>query len=431
MTTPIGSPARIGLVKPDFGVTGGFEALLAGLVDHLEATGHQVVSVSIPGRQTPRPIWGQHDAASRWFDHPDYFGYLGMVHDTRRLELDEFDMVISTQPPSYLAPHDNILGLFYHQARTFYELREPYIEAGFMDRELHEAACDNVHRIDAAHLGGVRHWLAGSHTCAERLRTSWVGSSAGTMPITVLDAPPLTTVPDEVPAWSADGPVVCVSRHEWPKRTELAVAAGHLLAGATRIIGGGGRLEHVTRFAQALAAGQADAHDPGMEWLGAIPAQARSVRGAALELANAARSRVTKARGTASASASATPGVTIEGRVDDTARNEAYATASVFLAPALSEDYGLTALEAMAWGRPVVVCADGGGLVEIVEATGGGLVVDPDPQSIADGVRSIQNDVGLAAELCERAAAVRHTHTWERAHQQLLEAVNSTLAGRQ
>ncbi len=66
------------------------------------------------------------------------------------------------------------------------------------------------------------------------------------------------------------------------------------------------------------------------------------------------------------------------------------------------EDYGLTALEAMQWQRPLIVCSDGGGLVDIVNDTGAGIIVDPTPQAIAAGVRRITEEPGLATELIER-----------------------------
>lgn len=402
---------RIAVVKPDHGVAGGFEYLLNRLLTALTDIGDEITAVPIPGRQLPRPIWGQHDAASRWFEHPDFFNYLAMVHDTRRLDLAEFDLVISTQPPSYLAPHDRMLGLFYHQARIFYELSEAYIDGGFVDRALHEAAAENVRAVDDAHRGGVVRWLAGSTECATRLRDTWSVEA----PIDILDAPPLSDPPEVVPTWSAGGPVLCVGRQEWPKRAELVVAAAHLHQHPTTIIGDGGRLRSLRALDQRLEQGELDPRGR----LGELDAIASPKRTPAAEAA-AALKRVRR-------STSASP-VTIAGRVDDATRNQAYADASVVVAPALREDYGLTALEAMVWGKPVVVCRDGGGLVEIVESTGAGLVVEPTASAIADAVQQILDDPEFAAELHDRACAVRSSHTWARANTQLLDAVDAALS---
>lgn len=400
----------IAVVKPDHGVAGGFEYLLGRLLDSLGDAGHDVTTVAIPGRQLPRPIWGQHDAASRWFDHPDYFSYLAMVHDTRRLDLSAFDLVISTQPPSYLAPHDRILGLFYHQARIFYELADAYAAGGFVDPATHAAAATNVRSVDDAHRGGVVRWLAGSHECANRLRDTWAIDEA----IDILDAPPLSEPPQDVPTWTSAGGVLCVGRQEWPKRAELVVAAAHLHGYSTTIVGDGGRLESLRSLDRRLAAGELDPSGP----LGELDAVGGSPH-AASAIAASARRLIRR-------STPSSP-VTIAGRVDADRRNRAYADTSIVVAPALREDYGLTALEAMAWGKPVIVCRDGGGLVEIVESTGAGLVVEPTAGAIADGVERILGDEALALELHDRACAVRSSHTWDRANEQLLAAVEAAL----
>ncbi len=68
--------------------------------------------------------------------------------------------------------------------------------------------------------------------------------------------------------------------------------------------------------------------------------------------------------------------------------NAALATADVMLFPAKEEGLGLSAIEALSAGVPVVVCRDGGGVVSAVQIRGGGIVTDPDPAAIAAGVRN-------------------------------------------
>lgn len=412
---------KLAVLKPDYGVAGGFEYLLSRLTSHLAQSGHDLTEVSIPGKQAPRPIWGQVDAVSRWFEHPDYFNYLGMVHDTRQLDLTEFDVVLSTQPPSYLLNHDRVLALFYHQARIFYELSELYIEAGFVDKELHRSASAMVQSIDAQHIAGVRHWLAGSGECADRISASWGPDHA---PVSLLDAPPLTEVPDSIASWSADGPVVCVGRHEWPKRSELVVAAGHLLNDDRRtlMIGAGGRQAAAEQLNQELRGRSVgDIDRLGTERSMTAPiATSRGVAGlAGAALAKATNSALGHRVDLRRLPGAAASPVSLLGHVSNDERNKAYASASVVVAPAYREDYGLTALEAMVWNRPVVVCNDGGGLVELVKATGAGLVVEPSPSAIADAVHTITSSPELARELVGRAKEVSRTYTWDRAFAQL------------
>jgi len=63
------------------------------------------------------------------------------------------------------------------------------------------------------------------------------------------------------------------------------------------------------------------------------------------------------------------------------------------------EPKGVSLLEAMACGVPLVQPRRGG-FTEIVEKTGGGLLVQPDdPQKLADGIREVYRNQQLAAEL--------------------------------
>lgn len=394
---------RIGVIKPDWGVSGGFERLLDRLVDRLERAGHRTEQRTFPALLSPRPVWGNPAAAHHWADHPEYFRYVGLVEDVRRLELDRYDLVLSTQPPTFLADHPRVLALFYHQARIFYDLSDHYPRIGEVDPTLHRAACEELRAIDQTFVGNVGHWLAGSEECRGRLSEYW-GITENT---SLLHAPALTEVPDSPPPWSADGPVVCVSRHEWPKRTELLVAAGHLLDGLRPVefIGGGGRLAFVEALDERIG------RDPHL----AEPRDAES-----LWMQTAAHG-VERSR-----SGRASPNRFL-GNVSDAERNQSYAEASVVVAPAYREDYGLTALEAMLWQRPVVVCADGGGLVDLVAETGAGLVVDPTPRGLADGIRRILDDSELRAELAERAREVPATFTWDRAGVELTRAVEAAL----
>ncbi len=76
---------------------------------------------------------------------------------------------------------------------------------------------------------------------------------------------------------------------------------------------------------------------------------------------------------------------------------ELLASADLMLLPALNEGFGLSAAEALMAGVPVVVCRDGGGLLDIVPENGAGRRTEAKPQAIAEGVKSLQAD-GSARE---------------------------------
>lgn len=390
---------KIGVLKPDWGVAGGFERLLDRLLAHLVASGHEVTEERFPGLITPRSSWGTPATVEHWAEHPEFFRYFALLEDVRRLDLDDYDLILSTQPPTYLADHPRVLALFYHHARIFYDLRDPFAQLGEVDEAIHLEASSVVRATDATMLGGVRHWLAGSQECAGRLDEYW----GITDNVSLLHAPPLTKAPDNPPPWNPAGPVVCVGRHEWPKRSEFVVAAAQILTEhRVELIGGGGRLGAVRALDAELTASPSRINNVDELWM--------------------RPSRHTKAPADGAPSTAA-----ILGMVSDDDRNQAYANASVVVAPAYREDYGLTALEAMQWQRPLIVCSDGGGLVDIVNDTGAGLVVEPTPQAIAAGVRRIVNDPEFAATLIEACKAVPSAYSWSRCHAELDAAVAAAM----
>lgn len=68
------------------------------------------------------------------------------------------------------------------------------------------------------------------------------------------------------------------------------------------------------------------------------------------------------------------------------------ATADVMLMTAHDEGFGLAAAEALMQGVPVVACTDGGGVLDVVPASGGGLRAVPTATAIAEALRDIVTD---------------------------------------
>ncbi len=169
--------------------------------------------------------------------------------------------------------------------------------------------------------------------------------------------------------------VLCVSRHEFPKRTELFVDAARHLGGRPSVCVGDG--------SRRIAIEEADRREGG------------SVRFIA------------------------------HAPVDEL--QDLYTDAACIVAPAYDEDYGLTALEAMAHGVPVVVCTDGGGLTELVAETGAGLIAAPEPEAIAEAARRIADDPGLAEALGSLGRTASQAFTWQRAFGQLQAAIDQVM----
>jgi glycosyltransferase involved in cell wall biosynthesis len=103
------------------------------------------------------------------------------------------------------------------------------------------------------------------------------------------------------------------------------------------------------------------------------------------------------------------------GYVNDGDRRALYEGARLLVHPSFDEGFGMTVLEAMSLGVPVVA-SDRGSLPEVLG--GAGLLVDPDrPADIADAIARLLGEDGLAescaAKGVDRARAFRWEHTAE------------------
>lgn len=76
----------------------------------------------------------------------------------------------------------------------------------------------------------------------------------------------------------------------------------------------------------------------------------------------------------------------------------AFAKASVYVLPSVNELFGMTVLEALAVGTPVV-CTDGCGIAGELARRGAAVVTDGSPQAMADAVRDLLGDEDLRRSL--------------------------------
>jgi glycosyltransferase involved in cell wall biosynthesis len=105
-----------------------------------------------------------------------------------------------------------------------------------------------------------------------------------------------------------------------------------------------------------------------------------------------------------------------------------YREAICVVAPALLEDYGLTIIEAMRYGKPLIVCNDGGHLCHLVEDGVTGLIVEPTGQAIADAMRYLSDNRDIAIEMGRRGQEVAAAFTWRRAMDEFDGAIEATLS---
>lgn len=120
------------------------------------------------------------------------------------------------------------------------------------------------------------------------------------------------------------------------------------------------------------------------------------------------------------------PFITWDGYTSDEGLVKAYQNADVFVLLSLYEGFGLTVLEAMACGTPVV-CSIRSSLPEV--AGSAALMVDPaDPNQAADAIVRVLDDGKLAAELREKGVRQAAKFSWARTATMTLKAYEQAVA---
>jgi glycosyltransferase involved in cell wall biosynthesis len=91
-----------------------------------------------------------------------------------------------------------------------------------------------------------------------------------------------------------------------------------------------------------------------------------------------------------------------------------YAGASLLVNPSLSESFGMSLIEAQAAGTPVVATR-AGGMPEIIDATGGGVIVDKnDPDALADAMVQLLSDREVRETMGQRGAQnIANLYSWQ------------------
>jgi glycosyltransferase involved in cell wall biosynthesis len=90
--------------------------------------------------------------------------------------------------------------------------------------------------------------------------------------------------------------------------------------------------------------------------------------------------------------------ITMAGEVTEENLLNLYANCKGFICTAIDEDFGLTPLEAMASGKPVVAVDEGGFRETVNPQTG--MLVSASRESIVDAIRSVSRDPASFREAC-------------------------------
>lgn len=385
---------RIGIARVESADAGGFERVIDRLVGLLRRRGDEVVDFGARFAPAESPFGTNVPEIARSKSH--FFQYASLIEAFNGLDASGVDVLVSCHPPSFAVHHDRHLSVFMHHQRSFYDVMDLWRAAGVEDEAGNNRALDAVRAVDQVLLDGVSLFLAGSQEVAQRLNR-YNGLREN---VQVLQCGP-GLLPEDRPGPPGDR-ILCVSRQTFLKRTELFVQAMRYLDPVPGVLVGTGDRADWVRHIDASCGRMdvdLDSYTPTDLWLntGRAPSTSRMQEG---------RSSVHFA-----------------GRIDDVQLRRAYADALCVVAPAFGEDYGLTGVEALTFGRPLIVCKDGGALTEFVVDGENGFVVEPTGRAIADAVRVLLDDRSLATGMGASSLARSEQFSWAAAESLFLKAV--------
>ena len=277
------------------------------------------------------------------------------------VDLAQYDLVISTKSPTYLAQHRNHVCWLLHQIRVFYDRFED--EYGKLPAsalvEL-QSRRQAIQRLDNLAFRRISRIFAIGREPARRLKL-YNGFDAEVLYPPVLQQGHYCAGQEYF--------LLPGRLHRW-KRVDLAIRAlQHLPQDIPLLIAGAGEDEiHFRKLAE---------RDSRIQFLGFV---------------------------------------------SDDEMLRLYANALAVLFVPKDEDFGYIAVEAMLSHKPVIVCKDSGEPACMVQNGTSGYVVDPDPVEIAGAMSLLLANRQLAREMGEHAYAAAPSQSWDDVVQKLLEA---------
>jgi glycosyltransferase involved in cell wall biosynthesis len=261
------------------------------------------------------------------------------------------DRVIATKFPAYCVRHPNKVVWVLHQFRQAYD----YDRTGlgqFSESPEDRATIRAIERLDRTALGEARKVFATSRNVADRLERS-VGVTAQVLP----------HPPQELAFRNAEPEafVLSVNRLDRAKRIDLLIEAAKADRALRIVIAGDG-----------------------------------PDRGRLEQLADGLNGQVE-----------------FTGRVDEERLADLYARClAVYYAP-VDEDFGMVPYEAFLSGKPVLTTDDAGGPLEVVHDRETGLVVPPEPGSLAQACAYLAAHVDEAKAWGRAGKVVAERVTWD------------------
>ena len=386
---------KIAIIKPDYRIIGGFEIVVQIIEEGLKTFGHDIDIIKVDMLEKRYELGDLVIPENIYNKNEEFFRYTMSIREYEKLNLDNYDLVISTQPPSFAIKHPNIMVLFYHHLKIYYDLYDVYLECIAKDKGIHEYSKQIIRKIDSSYINNSKFYLAGSEHVAKRLQ---MFNEIERKNIEVFRA----GIDDKY--YNYNGEIkyekhICVGRHEFPKRPELFIHAMKFLPNMEgKLIGHGGKTEElkiIDKYLQYTLETGVSVDDEKL-WKKIVFNTSKLK----YNIKNKSN-------------------VIFSGKVSQEELMMEYANSLCVICPAFEEDYGLTAIEAMSFSKPVIVCNDGGGFVEFIKDGENGFIVEPTGEAIAEKIKLLYENKELAKKMGKNAYEFSRKYNWESAIKQI------------
>jgi glycosyltransferase involved in cell wall biosynthesis len=333
---------RVAILAPGSvsGEFGGAERFYGGLHGALLETGCNVELLTIPT------------------DESSFESLLQTYDYCRKMDLRDYDLVISTKAPTFAASHPNHLLYLVHTIRVFYDMfgqTFPWADDGLRSQR------QVIQEMDSETIGRIANRFSIGHEVSARLRL-WNHLDAEVL------HPPLATQ-NFRHGKTGDYFFLPGRLHIW-KRVDLVIRA----------------LQCSKLPLQLVIAGT-----------GAAESELKAI-------------------------ANGDPRITFLGRIGDDQLIDLYSNALAVPFVPVREDYGYITLEAFASAKPVITCSDSGEPRRFVADGKNGLVCDATPESLCAAMERLFDDRASARLMGQQGALCIEHITWPRVANRLLQA---------
>ncbi|MBK5938438.1 glycosyltransferase family 4 protein [Halochromatium roseum] len=354
----------------------------------------------------------EHDAELIKLPSPeqDFWGLIDSYRAFSQLQLDHFDLVISTKYPAWMVAHPNHVCYLQHKLRGLYDT---YHFTGLPTVLPRLPRVLKPLQVLLESSRGERAELEPLFAELERLRVEAISPTSTIADHFLLPSPLVRRIihvlddiglaPSAIRRYLAISATVAARADYFPAGAEVAVLhhpsdLPRAECSAYESVFTASRLDHPKRLHLLIDAFRQVETDRSFRIAGTGPAAA--------EL---------------QARAAGDPRIQFLGHISDAQMIQEYGRALFVPFVPYDEDYGLITLEAMRAAKPVLTSTDAGGVNELVEHDRTGLSVAPEPAALAAAMRQLIADPAATRTMGEAARARVAEINWPQTLELLLD----------